>query len=493
MAGIGFELKRLFADKSVYGYSKAFSYTVMVTLGPFILMVFMTLSIQAMLIMFEKPFALSELYVVSVIYPFIFSHILSSGFSMLATRYISDKLYMKKYIDILPSMYGMLAIVCVCAAIPGIIFFYLAHINLPLKIITFIFFMQMMVLWITGVYLSTLKDFAKIVRCYLTGVIIAVLLCAIALYAGIPDTETVFTMLLNMNIGILVINVLLLFEIKKVFNLSSKNYFGFLPYFDKYSSLFVTNFTVTLGLYIPNIIIWFSTLQTVVADTYIYAPMYDTVTFFAFISSMAVMVMFVVITETNFYTKYSRYFTYITNHGNASDIENAKKEMINTMWMELRNIFEFQLVITLLFIVIGGYVLPILGLDYESISIYQVLATATYACALMQITVILLIYFEDRHGAMMVGLSFLGSNALLNLLSLKLGSSIFGTGFLLSAFIALLIALFRLDAYIKNIDYYVFCKRPIYYRPDRGIFTKIYEKIIFSRMEDDVVEHLQKK
>ena len=110
MAGIGFELKRLFADKSVYGYSKAFSYTVMVTLGPFILMVFMTLSIQAMLIMFEKSFALSELFVVSVIYPFIFSHILSSGFSMLATRYISDKLYMKKYIDILPSMYGMLAI-----------------------------------------------------------------------------------------------------------------------------------------------------------------------------------------------------------------------------------------------------------------------------------------------------------------------------------------------------------------------------------------------
>ncbi|MDQ0202901.1 exopolysaccharide Pel transporter PelG [Pectinatus haikarae] len=490
MAGIGFELKRLFADKSVYGYSKAFSYTIMVTLGPFILMTVMILSIQLMLKIFDKPFYLSELYVVSVIYPFIFSHIFSSGFNMIITRYISDKLYIKKYDDIIPSMYGILSIALFCAAIPGALFFYFAKIDLILKLFTFIFFMQMIMLWLLGVYLSALKDFAKIVRCYGIGITVAIVLNFLALYINFQDTVSMA--MICMNAGILLINILLLFEIKKYFTTSSNDYLGFLPYFDNYGSLFTANLSVTLGMYIPNIIFWFSEMQTVVSGTYIYAPSYDTATFFAFMSSLAVMVMFVVVTETNFYTKYARYFNYITNKGNAADIETAKIEMIGTMWRELRNIFEFQLVITLLFIVAGNYLLPLLGLNYEAISIYQVVSTGAYACALMQIIIILLFYFEDRRGAMVLCISFLALNIISNLVSLHMGRTTFGTGFFLTSFIMLPAAVYRLDNYMQNIDYYIFCKRPVYHNRDNGIFTIIYEKLICGKREGVIVEQPQK-
>ena len=40
MAGIGFELKKLFKDQSGLGYVKAYAWTGIVTTGPFFIMVF---------------------------------------------------------------------------------------------------------------------------------------------------------------------------------------------------------------------------------------------------------------------------------------------------------------------------------------------------------------------------------------------------------------------------------------------------------------------
>lgn len=475
MAGIGFELKRLFNNKSVYGYSKAFSYTIMVTLGPFILMIMMVLSIQILLKLFNEPQYVSALYIVSIMYAFIFSHLLSSGFAILATRYVSDKIYMKKYGDILPSMYGIIAMACLCAAVLGIVFFYFAKLSIAMKIITFTFFMQMIVLWINGVYLSALKDFMKIVRCYSIGVLTIIITSTAVFYLDVP--HLVLAILLCMNIGVFVINILLLTAVKSYFHTNNGSYFAFLPYFDSHGSLVIANFALTLGMYIPNFIIWFSEMQLTVADTYICAPKYDAATFCAFISSMTVMIMFVVVTETNFYVKYARYFNYITNKGNATDIASAKKEMVDTMWMEIRNIFEFQLVITLFCIVMGNYILPMIGLDYESIVIYQILAAGAYASSLMQLMIILLIYFEDRQGAMLVSLIFLFFNFVFNLICVQLGRNTFGMGFFLASLIGLLISINRLSDYIKNINYYVFCCQPVYYQIENGLFTKIYRKI----------------
>ena len=93
MAGIGFELKKLFNGRTAGGYLKAYSYSAVITAGPFALMTGMVLAIQVMFIFFGISLEESHLYTASVIYPFVFSHILSSGFVMVITRYLADLLY----------------------------------------------------------------------------------------------------------------------------------------------------------------------------------------------------------------------------------------------------------------------------------------------------------------------------------------------------------------------------------------------------------------
>ena len=46
MAGVGFELKRLFRAHTATGHIKAYSYSAIVTTGPFVLLAGMVLAIQ---------------------------------------------------------------------------------------------------------------------------------------------------------------------------------------------------------------------------------------------------------------------------------------------------------------------------------------------------------------------------------------------------------------------------------------------------------------
>jgi uncharacterized membrane protein len=212
-----------------------------------------------------------------------------------------------------------------------------------------------------------------------------------------------------------------------------------------------------------------------IGGTYVYAPAYDVPTFYAFLSIMPAMVIFVVSVETNFYEKYRNYYSLITGRGNFSDIENARKEMTRSLWAEIRNIMELQLFFTLVFIAAGYYILPRLGLAQFSIDIFNILALGAYMCIIMMIIMLILLYFEDRAGALFVAVSFLLSNTLFTYLTMQYSESIYGMGFFASAFFSLIIAVSELMLYLKNINYHTFCGQPIIYMQKKGFFGRLID------------------
>ena len=147
-----------------------------------------------------------------------------------------------------------------------------------------------------------------------------------------------------MNIGSAVILTLFLAHILRYFGYTKKGLaFRFLPYFEMHPKLFFIGLFYTAALYMPNFIIWLGPDGILIDGTYRCAPTYDVATFFAFLSIMPVMVMFTVSAELNFYERYAVYFTYITKRGNFRDIEDARIDLLRTLWYELRNIVEFRL------------------------------------------------------------------------------------------------------------------------------------------------------
>lgn len=98
MAGIGFELKKLFVNRekpSLFGNLKAIVFSAIVSVGPWII----TASSLNILIFLSNRVELSRakqtIFMSSIFYAFVFSQILTCLFQYLITRYVSDCVFQK--------------------------------------------------------------------------------------------------------------------------------------------------------------------------------------------------------------------------------------------------------------------------------------------------------------------------------------------------------------------------------------------------------------
>lgn len=485
MAGIGFSLRKLFKDKSCYGYAKAYAWTGMVTTGPFVVMVCLILGVQLLYKYFEVTDYQRTLYIESVVYPFIFSHIVVSGFHMVITRYISDKMYERDLKSVLSSMFGMLSIVLAIGGIIGFLFFLWAQLPFYLEVTTFLFYMEMMIILLLGSYVSALRNHIFIVKAYAYGMAAALAGTYVILYAEWFENIVVWTMLM-MDIGAFIIAALLLRNIYTFFGFENYLNYDFIAYFSNFKKLFFINIFYTMGLYSHNIIMWFGPQGLCLADTYYYQPDYDVSTFFAYISILPVMMLFVINTEINFYEKFRRYLMFITEKGNYEEITQSRKEMLQVMWSEIRNIFDIQLVAAFCFISIGNIVMPMVGLGYYGIDIYNILVLSAFCVGILQAVMIMLLYLEDKDGALMTAVLMFVLAIVFNLVSVVyLGEKTYGLGVLMANFCALIFAVYRLNEYSAKIDYHIFCSQPVLEVKAEGFFSKLHEKL-FKKEESSL-------
>ncbi|PPK48900.1 exopolysaccharide Pel transporter PelG [Clostridium algidicarnis] len=459
MAGIGFELKKLFNKKGYFYSSRAYIYSTIVSAAPLILCTLMVTFIQLLLTFIKVPFMEGQLFLASVVYAFIFSQIITSGFTMVITRYISDRLFSKEYDYILSSLYGVLTLTLAVGALIGGVFYYISPIEINIKIASYVLYMELIMLWVEFVYLSALKDYTKVAKAFFIGVAVTMMLAF--LFIKINTLNIVLYMLLAMDIGIFITVIMLLYYIEKFFNVENNKYFDFIRYFKRYPSLFLINLSYTLGIYIHNIIFWNSKLGVSIYNTYRYAPLYDVAVFYAFLSGIPSIVTFVVSVETSFYDKYKMYYGFITNGGNFRDIQRAKNDMTNTLWREILHIMQIQLVFTILFLLLGKIILPRFGVIGISLDMFNILVIGVYCNMMMLVFVLLQLYFDDRKGALMVTSIFILSNIILTICTLFLGTNYYGFGFFGAAFISATIGFLRLSLFMRDIDYHTFCSQPV--------------------------------
>ena len=76
MAGVGFELKRLFRARTAAGHIKAYSYSALVTSGPFALLAGMVLAVQMLFQVFNAGADESAVFLGAVVYSFLLSQLL---------------------------------------------------------------------------------------------------------------------------------------------------------------------------------------------------------------------------------------------------------------------------------------------------------------------------------------------------------------------------------------------------------------------------------
>jgi len=482
MAGVGFELKKLFRARTAAGHIRAYTYSALITAGPFAFMTCMILVIQLLLYRYEVSDAEAGIFMGAVVYAFVFSQILSSGFTMVVTRYLADSIAVGRYVDITASLFGLLTMLAVLGGVAAAVFLWPGQLPSLTKLLIYLFFLLLLMAWGESIYLSAIKRYKRLLVSYLWGCLVSVLLTWGLLAAGGMGLSMSQCSLLALCLGIGCADLLFLLHITAHFGWPAGGMnFAFLPYFERHWRLFLVAFFYMAGLFAPNIIIWQGPTGISIAGIFRFVPRYDVLTFYAFISILPLMMLFVVAMETRFYERYAQYFTLITHAGNFRQIDDARKDMVQILWFELRHVVEFQFVFTLVAFVLGNYLFTGMHMPYADVNLFDVLLMASFFVGVLQLLYVLMIYFDCQKETLRLSAFFFASNIVFGLLGLRLGQDSYGFTFFLAAAGSFLLGLWRLDHYMRRVNYYVFCSQPVFVKTVRGPLSWLVRRLYGDR------------
>lgn len=472
MAGIGFELKKLFQKKGVLNATKAYGYATVICAGPMLLGIILLLGIMALCNAFEVATYTRELLICMITYTLLASVTVSSFFSMVVTRYVADMLFEDNNKAVLPAFWGSTVIMMAVGSPLYGIFLLLSGATFAQGFLCFVLFNELIIVWNAMSFLSAIKEYKGIFLSFLTSVAAAILLGALLLYLKFSPVESLL-FAVSVGYGIMLIwDVVLL---HRYFPHTSLGAFTFLQWIDEFLPLALSGLFMNIGMFSHLVILWFSDINVHVHGLFYGAPWHDVPALLAFMTALMTTVNFVVSVEVNFYPRYRNHYSLYNDKGTIGDIKQSEKEMLATLKTEIFYTSLKQLLFTAACISLGGYLLDMLPLGFNEImrGYFRTLCVAYGLYAIGNMLMLILLYFTDYKGALITTTVFAVTTILFTLISLLFPYVYYGFGFLLSAMAFTIIAALRLDYFTKHLPFYILSVQPLVAEDRSGRFTRL--------------------
>lgn len=472
MAGIGFELKKLFSKRGFFQSMKAFGYATVICTGPMLLGVLLLLGIMLLCTASGTPVQKRELLICMITYTLLASITVTAFFSMVVTRYTADMLYEEKKKAVLPSFWGSTVIMMAIGSILYGLFLIFSGAELLQQLLCFIFFSELIIVWNAMSYLTAIKDCKGIFLSFLTAILVTFLVGGLLLLLKAPVIEALlFAVTLGYGV-MLVWHVILL---HRYFPKSDLSAFTFFKWLDEFLPLALSGLLMNIGMFSHLVIMWFSEIGVQVHGLFYGAPFHDVPALLAFMTTLITTVNFVVSVEVNFYPKYRNHYSLYNDKGTIRDIMQAEKEMLGTLKTEVFYTALKQLLFTAVSIAAGGFLLDVLPLGFNELmrGYFRTLCAAYGLYAIGNMLMLILLYFTDYKGALLSTSVFAGGTILFTLISLLFPSVYYGFGFLLASMIFVLVCVVRLDYFTKRLPYYILAVQPLVAGDRSGIFTRM--------------------
>lgn len=472
MAGIGFELKKLFRKKGVLNTAKAYGYATVICAGPMLLGVILLLGIMMLCNIFDTNTHARELLICMITYTLLASVTVTSFFSMVVTRYVADMLFEEKNRAVLPCFWGSTVIMMAVGGVLYGIFLVFSGATLLQGILCFVLFGELIIVWNAMSFLSAIKDYRGIFLSFLTSVAISILLGAVLLWLKFPVIESLL-FAVSVGYGVMLIwNVILL---HRYFPHTDLGAFTFLKWIDAFLPLALSGLFMNIGMFSHLVIMWFSDIKVHVHGLFYGAPWHDVPALLAFMTALITTVNFVVSVEVNFYPKYRNHYSLYNDKGTIKDILQSEKEMLDTLKTEIFYTSLKQLLFTAACIALGGYLLDLLPLGFNEImrGYFRTLCVAYGLYAIGNMLMLILLYFTDYKGACITTAIFAGSTVVLTIVSLFFSNVYYGFGFLIAAMIFVIATALRLDYFTKKLPYYILSVQPLVAEDRSGFFERL--------------------
>ena len=380
---------------------------------------------------------------------------------MVASRYVSDKLYMGQEEKIFPSFVTAVSLGVIIAGTAAALFlFFVADLPVLYELLCYFLCISITVSFVTMTYVSAVKDYRKISMSFLIG-------CGLGIITEIIlrnffGVNVIYSIMIGFNVAFLIIGIMLILSVYSFFRVHDESFFALFKYIKKMPSLIVINTFYYVGIFIHSIIIWQSDLGVNIANTFIVAPIYDVPSFYALLTAMPIMVIFVIKTETTFYGYYKEYMKMLVGGGTLKDLRYAGDTMQENMYNEIIAMLQIQLMISALCIVLSRILLPLIGFSDFEIGIFGYMTLGYYCIMGVHVISSIILYFDDRISAMQIMLFFLITHIVCVIISVQYGQDFIGLGTTVAGVLSIIFAFVKLRLMVRSLDYRLYCSQPIF-------------------------------
>ena len=473
MAGIGFELKRLFGVKGAIATVRAYSYAAVTCAGPMILGYALLLACSVIVDCAGALRQDRELMVSMITHSLLASLIVTSLFTMITTRYCADMIYEKRYEKILPSFFGSVSVMLVLGGVLYGLFLKFSGLDAVYRTLSWVLFMILIVVWTQMNYLTILKDFRSIVLCFCVAVALAIGLGWTLCFR--IHMEPVLAILIAVCAGYGIMMIWFFALLYQYLPAGSGSAIRFLEWYDKTPELGFIGFFNTIGMFGHLLISWWcSPLRVQVRGLLYSTPTYDVPAIIAFFSIIITTINFTVFVETRFYPRYREYFSLFNDGGSIENIREAEKAMIHVLGDEMGYLALKQIFSTLLFIILGTIVIPQLPLGFDSgmLQTFRCLCVGYAFYAVGNSLMLISQYFTDLKGAFYSTMIFAVLTNGLTLLFTYTMKSMHGLGFILGSAAFAVFALVRLCWFLRKLKFHVLSNQPLGIHTATGVFGR---------------------
>jgi len=450
MAGIGFRIERILQGGTYLDTLAAHFYSAFLFSGPW-LMSILTLFCLTCFSPDNISFYQLNFFRTTLIYIFAFSLIVSGILQLSLTRYISDKLYLKKTEAITPILNSALLITFIIQTIIGLCCLKYLPIPLVQKFFILMIYLVISGIWIVMIFLSALHNYRWIAGSFLAGGIVTVL--------SSPGAGKIWGLngyFASYFVGVLTILILLASRIFIEFHSTRIFEWEIFSFLRKNLLLICMGFFYNLAIWIDKIIFWCSPGAKPVLGFLKSYPLYESATFFAYLTIIPALSIFIIHIETDFYSKYKLYYSRILEKGTLSQILKARQHMIKSLQKGIYLVVISQGIISLLAITFARELTLFVKLQFIQIPIFQISVVASYLHSLLLIAILIILYFDFKRTALFITVLFAGLNAYFTYLTTRLSIDFLGYGYAFSALISLAVAFFWTNYKLKFLEYYTF-------------------------------------
>jgi uncharacterized membrane protein len=190
-------------------------------------------------------------------------------------------------------------------------------------------------------------------------------------------------------------------------------------------------------------------------------PLYDTTKFVGYITVVPALAMNLVQFETSFYEHYRGYYDAILGGCPLPQIRERRALMMADLRAGAMRLVRMQGAVTVGVLVFASEILSALGLPSSAVPMFRLLCLGSLFHVLFLITILLLLYFDQRGAALWSCGVLLVTNLGLAIWSVNTGMDTYGSGYALAGLVAMAVAYELLQRSLSKLEFITFARQPV--------------------------------